>query len=81
MRCKTKQRTGSRSAKAPEKFGVKSSGIVASRSAQALRASATADEINDHRPGEIRGDRIRLIAIDMKGVLGNEGALPLCGGW
>jgi hypothetical protein len=33
-------------------------------------------EINDH-PFEQSSDKIRLIAIHMKGVFGNEGALPL----
>ena len=33
-------------------------------------------EINDHPPKKF-GDRIRLIAIEMEGAFGNEGALPL----
>jgi hypothetical protein len=36
-------------------------------------------EINDHRPGEIRGTEFGLSPSNMKGVLGNEGALPLSG--
>lgn len=34
-------------------------------------------EINDH-PVASATDRIRLIAIEMEGVFGNEGALPFC---
>jgi hypothetical protein len=34
-------------------------------------------EINDHRVPRLRDDKIRLIAIEMKGAFGNEGALPL----
>ena len=69
MRCKTKQRKGSR----PDRIlGYRRT--TANESSQGARRNLS--EMNDH-PSRVCGtDRIRLIAIEtMKGAFGNEGAL------
>ncbi len=87
MRCKTKQREGSRSANAPEKFGViprVSSHYASAVAAVYDRRGAAAGgprkrvEINDH-PVASATDKIRLIAIETEGAFGNERALPVSG--
>jgi hypothetical protein len=83
MRCKTKQRKGSRSAL--------SSGIVASRgcgdgenrrcgSGHSSRVSGTG-EMNDRRGSEFSQGRTEfgLSPSNMKGAFGNEGALRIFG--
>ena len=72
MRCKTEQREGSRSV---DPRVSSHHGSAPQRESGGSRKRA---EINDH-PLERSSDRIRLIAIKMKGVFGNEDALPLLG--
>ena len=69
MRCKTKQREGSR----PDKIlGYRR--ITANENSPGFRRNL--GEINDHPWLRNWPDRIRLIAIEnMKGAFGNEGAL------
>jgi hypothetical protein len=73
MRCKTKQRKGSR----PDLIlGYRRT--TANENSPGIRRNP--DEMNDHPLGTLltqcRADRIRLIAIEtMKGAFGNEGAL------
>jgi hypothetical protein len=52
-------------------------GFVASwsRNCGIGRSRASEIEINDHRPGEIRGTEFGLPPSNMKGAFGNEGAL------
>jgi hypothetical protein len=71
MRCKTKQRKGSR----PDKIlGYRRTTIPRRRDGHSSRDCGT-DEMNDHQVATAT-DRIRLIAIEiMKGAFGNEGAL------
>jgi hypothetical protein len=76
MRCKTKQRKGSRPDKDPR---VSSHHIPQLRDGRSSHYCGTG-EINDHPPSTLLAkcwaDRIRLIAIEnMKGAFGNEGAL------
>ena len=74
MWCKTEQRQDSRS------FDPRVSSHYDPAKAGSGGSSRTAGwaEINDHHgPAPAGPDRIRLIAIEMKGAFGNEGALPL----
>jgi hypothetical protein len=47
------------------------------RHASVAGARREPDEINDHRPGEIRGTEFGLSSSQTKGAFGTEGALPL----
>ncbi len=69
MRCKTKQREGSRSV-----FSRVSSHYAAASAA--VGGSRKRAEINDH-PVASAADKIRLIAIETEGAFGNERALPV----
>ena len=74
MRCKTKQRKGSR---LDTILGYRR--ITADENSQGIRRNL--DEMNDHPSSTLVAkcwaDRIRLIAIKtMEGAFGNEGALP-----
>ncbi len=71
MRCKTKQRKGSR----PDLIlGYRRT--TANENSPGIRPACGTDEMNDHPVEHGDADRIRLIAIEtMKGAFGNEGAL------
>src|SRR5260370_18301934 len=80
MRCKTKQRKGSRPVKNPRV----SSHHGPAMAGPGVRPACGTDEMNDHPPSSLVAkcwaDRIRLIAIEtMKGAFGNECALHFCG--